>query len=140
MKRQVFIICSLITTLFFTCKKDGESGRPSTYVDFSINTSNPAYSNLNAIGGWIYDTHGVRGIIIYRKSITDFMAYERNCTYQPSNACAKVQVQSSGITAIDSCCGSKFLMVDGSVYGPPATIQLTRYQTEFDGTTLHIFN
>ena len=142
MKKLFFIGILLITTLFFSCKKN-DSGSPSTGVDFHINITLPNYAALNAIGGWVYyDAQGLRGIIIYRKTSTEFMAYERNCTYQPSNSCAQVQVQISGITAIDSCCGSKFLMADGSVYSPPATIALTKYQTTFDAgsSDLHVFN
>lgn len=142
MKKQSIFGVLLLALFFFGCRKknSNQSGAPSTYVDFVINISNPSYSNLNVTGGWIYYPDGVKGIIIFRKSVSEFMAYERNCTYQPSNGCA-VQVQLSGVTAIDSCCGSKFLLSDGSVYAGPATLQLTRYQTTFDGaSSVHVFN
>ena len=68
------------------------------------------------------------------------MAYERTCPYDPEKPTARVQVESSGMTAIDSTCGSKFILIDGSVYSPPATVSLKAYRTYFDGEVLHIYN
>lgn len=130
-----FILCE-------GCKKESQNntnGAPAGFVDAYISiTANPA---LNAVNGWAYINGGVRGVLVYRKTITDFMAYERDCPYQPNNTCALIKADPGGILAVDSCCGSKFLMTDGSVNKGPATIPLTRYQVTFDGTnTLHIFN
>ena len=130
--------------LFFDiyCNKNSQnnkSGVPSGYVDATVYiTSNPS---LNVPTGWAYVNGGVKGILLYRKSASEFMAYERNCTYLPSNFCSIINGDPGGIFAIDTCCTSKFLMSDGSVNKGPATIPLTRYQTTFDGSnTIHIFN
>jgi nitrite reductase/ring-hydroxylating ferredoxin subunit len=122
------------------CTKDKKDQIPTVYVNFYINVSTTQYLNLNNVGGWVYVTGGVRGIIIYRESIDQFMAYERDCPYQPANTCALVQVEKSGVIAIDSCCGSQFLLLDGSIVKGPATIGLKQYATSFDGTTLHVTN
>jgi nitrite reductase/ring-hydroxylating ferredoxin subunit len=121
------------------CKKD-EDEIPNAYVSFYIDVTSTQYSGLNNIGGYIYVTGGVRGIIIYRRSTDEFMAYERDCPYQPSNSCALVEVDNSALMAVDSCCGSQFLLLDGSVIQGPSTKMLKHYQTSFDGTTLHVFN
>ncbi|NTW32886.1 MAG: hypothetical protein HGB12_09710 [Bacteroidetes bacterium] len=122
------------------CKKD-KNEIPNVYVNFYINiASSTQYIELNNIGGYCYLTGGVRGIIVYRRSVDEFMAYERNCPYQPSNSCAIVNIDNSAVIAIDTCCGSKFLIFDGSIVNGPATIQLKQYQTSFDGTSLHVFN
>lgn len=141
-KGKYFFIGLLFCFVCNGCKKNSgnnKSGVPSAPVDMYIYiTSNPS---LNSPTGWAYINGGVRGILVYRKSSTDFMAYERNCTYKPSDACARINADAGGIFAIDTCCGSKFLMSDGSVNVGPATIPLTRYQATFDGTnTIHIFN
>jgi nitrite reductase/ring-hydroxylating ferredoxin subunit len=138
----VFLLASLsIIMLAFSCKKDKkEDVIPYAAVDFYVNILSTQYTELHSVNGWVYVTGGVRGIILYRKSIDEFMAYERNCTYQPSNTCARVTLDNTNLIAIDSCCGSKFLMLDGSVIQSPATIPLKQYRTSFDGTTLHVFN
>ena len=113
---------------------------PNVNVDIYISLSDPNFIDLNPVGGWVYITGGSRGIIVYKKSTTEFMAYDRHCTYLPSNSCARVEVDKSQIMAVDSCCGSKFLLTDGSVIGPPATIPLKSFSTTFDGNTVHIYN
>ena len=59
---------------------------------------------------------GVKGIIVYRESLSNFKAYERNCTYQPTNTCATVSVDDTNLIAVDSCCGSMFSILDGSIW------------------------
>jgi len=105
-----------------------------------MNSTNPEFINLNAVGGWIYVTGGSRGIIVYKSSNNEFKAYDRHCTYDSGNSCALVSTEVTNITAKDDCCGSKFLLSDGSVIQGPANLPLKQYQTSFDGSVLHIFN
>ncbi len=138
-----FFILLLFSSFLFinnSCKKDKEDLIPYAVVDFYINTNSTQYVELHSVGGWVNVTGGVRGLIIYRKSIDEFMVYERNCTYQPSNSCARVSVDNTNLMAVDSCCGSKFLLTDGSVIQAPAKYPLKQYRTTFDGTTLHVYN
>lgn len=141
-KGKYVFIGLLLCFVCNSCKKNSQSnksGVPTAPVDMYIYIT--SYPSLNTPTGWAYVNGGVRGILVYRKSSTDFMAYERNCTYLPSNTCARINADIGGIFAIDTCCSSKFLMSDGSVNVGPATIPLTKYQATFDGTnTIHIFN
>jgi nitrite reductase/ring-hydroxylating ferredoxin subunit len=83
---------------------------------------------------------GSQGIIVYRNGPDQFTAMDRHCTYQPENLC-KVYVDDSQVIARDTvCCGSAFLLLDGSVTEGPAALGLKLYHTTFNGTTLHIFN
>lgn len=140
LKPSLFAIVVLIFVLLVSrCKKD-EDQIPNAYVNFYIDVTSTQYIGLNNVGGYVYLTGGVRGIIVYRRSVDEFIAYERNCPYQPSNTCALVEVDNSAVMAVDSCCGSQFLLLDGSIIQGPATIMLKQYQTAFDGTTLHVYN
>lgn len=123
------------------CKDDDENRNiPLVDVFFDININDPDFINLQTIGGWEYVTGGSRGIIIYRSSNTEFKAYDRHCTFQPSSTCALVSVDATNITASDVCCGSSFLLINGSVTRPPATAPLKEYNTIFDGTILSVRN
>ena len=134
-------LCSTFFLVSNSCKKDKkEDNIPYVYVDFYINTNSTQFLELHSVGGWVSVTGGVRGIIIYRKAVDEFIAYERNCTYQPNNTCALVSVDNSNLMLIDSCCGSMFLLTDGTVIKSPASIPLKQYRTSFDGATLHVFN
>jgi nitrite reductase/ring-hydroxylating ferredoxin subunit len=137
--RKLLYILSFIAVCV-SCKKDNNNNVPETPVDISIYTNNPSFVNISVVGGWTYITGGIRGIIVYRKSNTEFMAYDRNCTYQPSDPCATVVMDVSNIEAKDTCCNSRFSIYDGSVFQGPAAAPLKAYSTTFNGSVLHIYN
>lgn len=140
MKSFLSLTAFLILLSIGGCKKDVDNGVPITPVDIYLYTNNPSFLNLNGVGGWVYITGGVRGILVYRKSPSEFMAYDRNCTYQSSDPCATVVVDATNILATDTCCHSKFSMYDGSVTQAPAGLPLKTYNTTYDGNVLHIYN
>lgn len=140
MKSFLSLTAFVIVMSIAGCKKDANNGVPITPVDIYLYTNNPSFVNINGVGGWLYITGGVRGILVYRKSPSEFMAYDRNCTYQSSDACATVVVDATNILATDTCCHSKFSMYDGSVTQAPAGLPLKAYNTTFDGNVLHIYN
>ena len=143
LKQPVTIGLLFLTSIWVlsltSCKKDDDAV-PNVSVNIVISTTDPSYNDLNAVGGWIYLTGGSRGIIVYRYSIDEFMAYDRHCTYEPLESCAIVEVDQSGIIAEDLCCGSQFLLTDGSVIDGPASVSLKLYQTSFDGNNLFVYN
>jgi len=127
--------------MFMTaCRKEERGGVPLSLVDISINVNNPAYSDLAVPGGWVYLSGGSLGLIVYRSGPDSFVAMDRHCPYQPADLC-RVFVDESEITAQDTaCCHSSFLITDGSVVQGPAALNLQRYNTSFNGTTLRIYN
>lgn len=139
--KSIIPVC-FILLLFFSasCKKEAHSDIPNTSVDVYIYINNPSYISISTVGGWTYVGGGVRGIIVYRKTANEFMTFERNCTYQSTDACATVTVDNNAITATDSCCNSQFLLTDGSVIKAPAALPLKQYRNTFDGNVLHIYN
>lgn len=135
-----FLSIMLIIVVSLSCRKEKPYTIPEASVDIYIYTSNPSFISISVVGGWTYVSGGVRGILIYRKSNSEFMAYERNCTYQSSDACATIVVDKSNIVATDTCCHSEFLLTDGSVLKAPASLPLKVYRNTFDGNVLHIYN
>lgn len=135
----LFLLTSIWLLSAVSCKKDNDTV-PNISVNIVISTTDPHYNDLNAVGGWIYLNGGSRGIIVYRYSMDEFMAYDRHCTYVPLESCAIVEVDQSGIIAEDACCGSKFLLTDGSVIDGPASVPLKTYQTSFNGNDLSVYN
>ena len=140
-KKKIFLFFVFIAGgLFFSCNKKDNGAIPNVPVDIYIYTGDPLFFSLQVAGGWEYVTGGSRGILIYHASNSDFMAYDRHCPYLPENTCGQIAVNSTNISAVDSCCGSQFSMVDGSIQKGPAAMPLKQYQATFDGTVLHIFN
>ena len=123
-----------------SCKKEDDT-IPYVAVNIYVDTGSPSFVNLTVVGGWVYITGGNRGIVLYRKSPSEFMAYERTCSYKPSDANAKVDVDlSTNLFLQDASCGSKFLITDGSVQSAPAAYPLKHYNTSFDGQIVNIYN
>lgn len=92
------------------------------------------------VQGYKYLTAGKRGILIYRFLVEEFMVYERTCPYDPEKDCSRIEIDASGSTVTDLCCGSRYLLIDGTPFKGPAHYRLQQYQWTYNGETLHIFN
>lgn len=113
---------------------------PYVKVNISIYLYDPEFSALQGIGNSIAVTGGVSGILIYRLSMEEFLAFDRTCTHNVDDFC-QVFSDDSGLFAVDTfCCGSKFLLLDGSVVKGPAKYPLKQYNTYFDGQYLTVYN
>lgn len=138
-RKILFLFLIGIVFLFVnSCDKDeNETAIPYVYVDFLIYPNTLDYI---ADGQWAYVSGGYKGIIIYRPMNDQFMAYERACPFDPLVEGARVEVESSGIIAVDSVCGSRFLLTDGTPIAGPAGIPLKQYRTSYDGFVLRVYN
>lgn len=137
---KIWIVSGLLALLIWGCgkEKDDYSRIPDVYVNFILY---PNTIDFIAVGGFKYvNGQGHRGVIVYRIDAYTFMAYERTCTYDPEKESARVEVEASSVTAIDSTCMSRFSMIDGSVFIGPATRPLKQYKTTFDGNALVVHN
>lgn len=131
-------VASLLCVLSWSCRRDNGQV-PLVPVNMQININQPDFFNLSVVTGWVYVTGGSRGIIVYRKSQTEFIALERNSSYNPAQGCA-VTVNADGIIISDPCSDSKWLITDGSVMQGPASAPLQNYNTDFQDPILYISN
>ena len=105
-----------IVLLLGACKKHREHPVPSVAFDFQIDMTLPSYSDLNGVGGWCYVNGGIKGIVVYRRSYDQFVAWERMSPEDPKGVCE------SGLTTNpdnflqldDPCSDAQFSMYDGS--------------------------
>jgi nitrite reductase/ring-hydroxylating ferredoxin subunit len=136
-----FLFISFLAIGLTDCRRN-RNMMPYVPVDIYLNISLPAYSNLNIIGGWVYVTGGNNGILVYRQTYETILAFERRCTFEVENACGAVTVDSTGLTVVCECDGSKYHIFDGSVLEGPAVWNLYQYRTTFNVNTnqVHIFN
>lgn len=125
--------------LFSQCKKE-QQGVPYVYVNLVVYVNDPQNISLTTPGGWKYFGGGYRGLIVYRKSQSEFMIYDRACPVHPDESAAVITVDSSNILLKCPSCNSSFLFSDGSTAGGPAIIPLTHYPYIFDGTVLEVRN
>ena len=107
--KSLISLAFVISISLHACNKNDDDIIKDIPVNLTIYPSTPAYFDLSIVGGWIYVSGGVKGIIVYRKSISEFMAFDRNCTYNSNDPCAVVYVDSSNIIATDTCCNSRVI-------------------------------
>ena len=133
----------LLSSIWFACEPElfDDPIPLVSFNDIVIDLSFPEYIDLNKDGGFKDVSNlegGVRGIIVYRSSSSSYRAYEKNCSLTPNEACATVEIHSSGLFLIDPCCGSSFNFSDGMPSGGPAWRPLRQYRTQINGTVLTI--
>lgn len=113
---------------------------PDVPVSFVIDPNSTEFLEINHIGGWIYLTGGYNGILVYRSSMTEFVAFERACPYDFQKDNARIWVETSEITCACPVCASKFILMDGTPFEGPSKAGLKQYQATFDGGLLYVYN
>jgi len=119
---------------------------PSISFSTQINLTNQQYQALRFDNGVVtlpatgITGGGVKGLLVVRQDANTYLAFDRNCPYQPYDACSTVSLdRSSRLFFRDSCCTSQFDF-RGNVTGGPATRALRQYSTSLSGSLLTITN
>ncbi len=128
-------------TLFATagCRDRNTNRVPDVPVNIAINIYQPDFFNLSVPSGWVYITGGSRGIIVFRKSMDEFVALERHSPYEPADNCA-VTVNEDNVIVSDPCSDSQWLIMDGTIVQGPTAFALETYNTSFSSPILYITN
>jgi hypothetical protein len=110
---------------------------PSIPFDVTIHLELPSYSALQGIGGaCYYDNCGAQGIVIYRKSMDEFVAYDRQSPASETKCALPLTMDVENMLQLnDSCTGAKFSLYDGSIISG-STFGLRQYQTAWNGSNL----
>lgn len=140
MKKGVLIL--VLTLAIFSCKKNRNHPVANIPFDISINISLPSYSELQGVGGWTYVTGGVKGIIVYRKSYDQFVAFDRQSPADGGLDCATPLTPDSTnfLQLNDACTGATFSLYDGSPMSN-SDFGLRQYQVAWDGNLMvRIYN
>ncbi|WP_245326213.1 hypothetical protein [Hymenobacter wooponensis] len=117
---------------------DAQPQIPLAAVNELVVLTDQKNSNLRFDNGAIYINGGVKGIIVVRQNASSYLAFERNCPYQPLDTCARVKIDPF-VRLYDPCCKSQFSF-QGQVQGGPATRNLRQYNTALSGNLLTITN
>lgn len=135
--KSLLICCFGILLLSSKCNNQNQNPVPFVPVDVTIDIQLPSYSNLQGVGGWTYLNGGSRGIIVYRKGIDEFVAFDRHSPVDVSGTCPLPLYPDSQnfLQLKDSCNNAVFSLYDGSpvsnsIYG------LRQYATQFNGNNL----
>lgn len=172
MKRnRLFFVLATFALLLATqaCDSYPENpNRPKTPFKFSIYPSSTYYLDpstgqqhyLGLISDWVYLTSEAestsRGIIVYRLSDTEFLAYDRLPPNEP-NACTDSHGNTTRLVVdfpfvVDRCNNAYYNILNGQIIvAEPDMIPnfpttgvtiypLIQYNTQFDGNKLTVYN
>ena len=139
MKLIIFLVLSTIVLL--GCKKTTNHPVPSTPFSISINLNLPSYNALNGVGGYCYVQGGIQGIVVYRRSVEEFYAFDRKSPVGTSQCNYPLSVNSKNFLQLDdSCTTAKFSLYDGSAISS-SDVGLRQYATQWNGSNiLEIYN
>lgn len=151
---RIFIFFACVSLLgVAACDKgtnDNLDPIPNTPVSLTINMDLPAYFDLTLSGSFMYFTDGYRGLVVYHAYDGEYYAFDRACSYQPTNACSKLWMDSTtkmhmfcgaynnGI--YEKCCDSRFELPAGFPVQGPATFAMKQYYVSRSGNTLYVNN
>ncbi len=135
--KNLLLFCFGFLLLSSKCNNQNQNPVPFVPVDVTIDIQLPSYSNLQGVGGWTYLNGGSRGIIVYRKGIDEFVAFDRHSPVDVSGTCPLPLYPDNQnfLQLKDSCNNAVFSLYDGSpvsnsIYG------LRQYATQFNGNNL----
>ena len=162
MKKTVAILMLFAVMALHGCGKyPVNPNYPNAIINITINLNHVDYYDLRVVSGYAYLTSDPlstsRGIIVYRLSQEEFVAYDRLPPNEP-NACTDSQGNTTRLVVespyvVDHCNNAYYNILNGDIiineeFGmmPSFAIDsvpvypLIQYHTSFNGYELHIYN
>lgn len=153
-KLVVFFMGIIILSFNISCDKANINPNiPNVPINITIDPNSTLNQELNTVGGWVYLDEkpgifipsGSRGVMVYRVDILEFKAYERQPPNTPNQCCTngvctKLLIGDYFPLAKDTCTGTSYLLLDGSIIEGEGQFPLIEYAAVYDGNLLHIYN
>jgi hypothetical protein len=136
------VLFFLILTFVLSCKSNRKNPGPNIPFDLTINISLPAYIDLQNVGSYAFVEGGSKGIIVYRVSMDQFVAFDRHSPADASFNCGEALTPTSSnfLELSDTCSTARFSLLDGSAI-QGSDVGLRQYMTFYDGSyKLRIYN
>ena len=143
MIRILFILVVLTGVLSGCDPAENITNIPNIPFQTQVNLNDIDFQRLRQPNGYALlpeNEAGYKGVIIYTPDgSSTYYAFERACTFDPTEPCETVEVDDSELFLVDKCCGSTFDW-NGNVQGGPAQRQLLRYNIARQNNILIISN
>lgn len=140
---KVQYILSLLTiVVLMGCNANRNHPVPNVPFDVTIDLTLPTYDDLQGVGGYAFVNAGSRGVIVYRRGVDEFVAFDRHSPADPGGDCPQPLTPDANnfLLLNDTCSGAQFSLFDGSPVSG-SDFGLRQYATAWGGgTTLRVFN
>ncbi|MBO5853683.1 MAG: hypothetical protein J6Q61_03000, partial [Bacteroidales bacterium] len=113
----IFVILLFLLSMFSCEDTPYNPNIPDAYINFSIEPNSTFYYELNTVSGWMYVSAPPqsRGIIIYRYSMDEFRAYERQSPNDPNHCGEYSRLIVDFPFVVDTCLDVKYSILDGQI-------------------------
>ncbi len=94
-----------IIALFSSCVEEQPKVIPDVFVDITINLDEPLYNHLNSINNAIKypnQGYGGNGVIIYRYTYEDYLAFDATCPQHIANS-TSINLDDGGSAGTGTC-------------------------------------
>ncbi len=144
MKLRTLVFTLVMVLSMYGCHRNELHPVPHFQFDISINLNLPTYQSLTGVGGWAYvQGAGSKGVIVYRRSVGEFVAFDRHSPADPEATCPDpLMVDEENFLILnDPCSEAQFSLFDGSIIGGDVNWGLRAYMTFYNGgDMLRIYN
>ena len=140
--KVLFISLLVLSFIFSACQKNNSHPVPNIPFEIIIDINLPSYSNLIGVSGYAMVNAGSRGVIVYRRGIDEFIAFDRHSPADVDGSCEFPLFPDTDnyLVLKDSCNNATFSLYDGSPISG-SEYGLRQYQTTWNGSeSLRIFN
>lgn len=128
--------------LLVQCNPTRKNPIPNIPFDITINLSLPSYIDLQNVGSYAFVEGGSKGIIVYRMSYDQFIAFDRHNPADASYDCPQQLTPTTNnfLELSDSCSNARYSLLDGAAI-EGSDVGLRQYMTVYDGgNKLRIYN
>lgn len=159
MNKFTTILAIIFLFIIFSASSCGKSNNenpnvPPARINVTIDPNSTLFLELNTVGGWLYleEYPGTQiyypsqGVIVYRQDIDIFLAYERQPPNEPFKCCksdtdcTKLLLGGYYPFVKDTCTGTSYNLLDGTIFEGEGQYSLIRYNAVYDGALLHVYN
>jgi len=126
-----------LVILCLSCAKDNTGRIPNVFLNFRMSLQEFQIKSTNGV--LLVKNQGVAGLIIYKRPVGGYVAFDRCSSVNPEQKCA-VEPDDPSLTATDPCSGAKFSLDDGAPVKAPAKRSLKQYQVNVTTFDLSVIN
>ena len=136
--KKALALLLFVTFLSCSSSDDGNTILPNVSVSVTLNLNLPAYQDLLINNGSAFiPGHGIKGIIVFRLSESNILAWDAACPHISPNNCSTMEI--NGVLMVCGCDDTEFSILDGS---PLSGTQFSarQYRAVKNGNSITITN
>ena len=135
-----------MASLIFACSKNDDKQDRNPYltdpaVNLSLNLNLPEYNPLKFSGNYIITSQGIKGIVVYCVSESQYLAFELTDPNHVPNNCSRMEID--GVIASCTCPNddNEYFITSGQhITKPGEMYPMQQYNAQLSGNSVIVTN